>query len=135
MCKGKRNHSTKGTNDDRNSNCQRHADAQNHHPRTVRANRHHPQEDSPLPLSSWFVAIWQIANCKNGVSSCELARALGVTQKTSWFMLHRIRLAMRTGTFRKAFDDLARALARVPKREVVAAERRYERKKLKKKKS
>ena len=58
-------------------------------------------EDSPLPLSSWFVAVWLIANTKNGTSSCELARALGVTQKTAWFMLHRIRLAMRTGTFRK----------------------------------
>src|SRR5581483_3855415 len=58
-------------------------------------------EDSPLPLSSWFVAVWSIANAKNGVSSCELARALGVTQKTAWFMLHRVRLAMRTGTFQK----------------------------------
>jgi transposase-like protein len=58
-------------------------------------------EDSPLPLSSWFVAVWMIANTKNGTSSCELARHLGVTQKTAWFMLHRIRLAMRTGTFRK----------------------------------
>jgi transposase-like protein len=58
-------------------------------------------EDSPLPLSSWFVAVWLIANTKNGTSSCELARALGVTQKTAWFMLHRIRLAMRTGSFRK----------------------------------
>jgi transposase-like protein len=58
-------------------------------------------EDSPLPLSSWFVAVWLIANTKNGTSSCELARALGVTQKTAWFMLHRIRVAMRTGSFRK----------------------------------
>lgn len=52
-------------------------------------------EDSPLPLSSWFVAVWSIANAKNGISSCELGRALGVTQKTAWFMLHRIRLAKR----------------------------------------
>lgn len=51
-------------------------------------------EDSPLPLSSWFVAVWCIANAKNGISSCELARALGVRQPTAWFMLHRIRLAM-----------------------------------------
>jgi transposase-like protein len=58
-------------------------------------------EDSPLSLDKWFVAIWQIANCKNGVSSYELARALGVTQKTAWFMLHRIRLAMQTGSFIK----------------------------------
>jgi len=58
-------------------------------------------EDSPLPLSSWFVAVWCIANAKNGISSYELSRALGTTQKTAWFMLHRVRLAMRTGTFRK----------------------------------
>ena len=58
-------------------------------------------EDSPLPLSSWFVAVWSIANAKNGISPCELGRALGVTQKSAWYMLHRIRLAMRTRTFRK----------------------------------
>jgi transposase-like protein len=61
-------------------------------------------EDSPLPFSSWFVAVWCIANAKNGISSCELARALGVTQKTAWFMLHRIRLAMKTPTLRKLHD-------------------------------
>ena len=54
-----------------------------------------------MPLSQWFVAVWCIANAKNGISSCELGRALGVTQKTAWFMLHRIRLAMQTPTFRK----------------------------------
>jgi transposase-like protein len=58
-------------------------------------------EDSPLGLDKWFTAVWLIANAKNGTSSCELARAIGVTQKTAWFMLHRIRLAMRLGTFRK----------------------------------
>jgi transposase-like protein len=58
-------------------------------------------EDSPLGLDKWFVAIWAIANAKNGISSHELARALGTTQKTAWFMLHRIREAMKTGTFRK----------------------------------
>jgi len=57
-------------------------------------------EDSPLPLDKWFVAVWLVANCKNGISSYELARAVGVTQPTAWFMLHRIRLAMETGTFR-----------------------------------
>lgn len=57
-------------------------------------------EDSPLPLDKWFVATWMIANCKNGVSTYELARAIGVTQKTAWFMLHRIRLAMESDTFR-----------------------------------
>src|SRR6266851_5595425 len=51
-------------------------------------------EDSPIPLKSWMLAIWQISNCKNGISSYELARALGVTQKTAWFLNHRIRLAM-----------------------------------------
>jgi transposase-like protein len=65
-------------------------------------------EDSPLPLSHWFVAVWCIANAKNGISSCELARALGVTQKSAWFMLHRIRLAMRTPTFRR-FRDVVEA--------------------------
>lgn len=58
-------------------------------------------EDSPLSLDKWFVAIWSIANCKNGISSYELARAIGVTQKTGWHMLHRIRLAMKTGSFSK----------------------------------
>ncbi len=58
-------------------------------------------EDSPLGLDKWFVAVWCIANAKNGISSCELARALGVTQKSAWFMLHRIRLAMKAGGFEK----------------------------------
>ena len=58
-------------------------------------------EDSPLPLEKWFPAVWLIANAKNGVSSHEVGRALGVTQKTAWFMLHRIRLAMKAGTFEK----------------------------------
>lgn len=60
-------------------------------------------EDSPLGLDKWFVAVWSIANAKNGISSCELGRALGVQQRTAWFMLHRIRLAMRTRSFSK-FD-------------------------------
>ena len=51
-------------------------------------------EDSPLGLDKWFVAVWAIANCKNGISSHELARAIGVQQKSAWFMLHRIRKAM-----------------------------------------
>jgi len=56
-------------------------------------------EDSPIGLDKWLAAIWLIANDKNGVSSYELHRALGVTQKTAWFMLHRIRLAMRDESF------------------------------------
>lgn len=51
-------------------------------------------EDSPLGLNKWLPAVWMIANCKNGVSSWEVHRAIGVTQKTAWFMLHRVRLAM-----------------------------------------
>ena len=51
-------------------------------------------EDSPLGLDKWLPAVWMIANCKNGVSSHELGRSIGVTQKTAWFMLQRIRLAM-----------------------------------------
>jgi transposase-like protein len=58
-------------------------------------------EDSPIPLDKWLIAIWMIANCKNGVSSYEVGRALGVTQKSAWFMLHRIRLAMQSKTFMK----------------------------------
>lgn len=58
-------------------------------------------EESPLGLDKWFVAAWCIANAKNGISSLELSRALGVTQKTAWFMLHRIREAMKTRTARK----------------------------------
>lgn len=53
-------------------------------------------EDSPLGLDKWLPAVWMIANMKNGVSSHELARSLGVTQKTAWFMLQRIRLAMQS---------------------------------------
>lgn len=63
-------------------------------------------EDSPIGLDKWFVAMWMIANCKNGVSSYEIGRAIGVTQKTAWFMLHRIRLAMQTKSFRKFAGDV-----------------------------
>src|SRR6267142_2187835 len=51
-------------------------------------------EDSPIGLDKWLAAMWLIVNCKNGVSSYEIHRALGVTQKTAWFMDHRIRLAL-----------------------------------------
>lgn len=54
-------------------------------------------EDSPLGLDKWFVAVWSIANCRNGISSHELGRALGVTQKTAWFMRHRIRQGIQGG--------------------------------------
>jgi transposase-like protein len=52
-------------------------------------------EDSAIPLQKWLSTVWFLVNCKNGISSYELSRALGVTQKTAWFMLHRVRLAMR----------------------------------------
>jgi len=58
-------------------------------------------EDSALGLDKWLPAFWMIINAKNGISSCELARALGVTQKTAWFMLHRIRLAIQDGSIGK----------------------------------
>jgi transposase-like protein len=58
-------------------------------------------EDSPLGLDKWFAAMWMIAAAKNGISSYEIHRAIGVTQKTAWFMLHRIRLAMQTKSFNK----------------------------------
>ena len=63
-------------------------------------------EDSPLGLDKWLVAGWLLANCKNGISSYEIARHLGVTQKTSWFMMHRLRQAMRTGTFEKLSGEV-----------------------------
>jgi transposase-like protein len=67
-------------------------------------------EDSPLSLDKWMAAIWLIANCKNGVSSCEIARDLGITQKSAWFMMHRIRLAMHTGSFMAKFGGEGNAV-------------------------
>ena len=51
-------------------------------------------EDSAIPLDKWMTATWLVTNCKNGISSYEIARDVKVTQKSAWFMLHRIRLAM-----------------------------------------
>ena len=56
-------------------------------------------EDSPLGLEKWLPALWLVVNCKNGISSTELARDLGVTQKTAWFMAHRLRFALTEGGF------------------------------------
>jgi transposase-like protein len=56
-------------------------------------------EDSPIPLDKWMMATWLITNCKNGVSSYEIARDVQVTQKSAWFMLHRVRLAMQDDFF------------------------------------
>jgi transposase-like protein len=55
-------------------------------------------EDSPIGLDKWMVAFWLLANCKNGISSYELGKALGVRQNSAWFMLHRIREAMKDET-------------------------------------
>lgn len=56
-------------------------------------------EESLLGMDKWFVAVWCITNAKNGISSCEVARAIKVTQKSAWFMLHRVRHAMNCGSF------------------------------------
>jgi transposase-like protein len=63
-------------------------------------------EDSPIALEKWLPAVWMLLNCKNGISSWELHRALGVTQKTAWFMLHRIRLAAQNKTFNKLAGEV-----------------------------
>jgi transposase-like protein len=63
-------------------------------------------EDSPLGFDKWLPAVWLIANSKNGISSHELARSLGITQKSAWFMLHRIRLAMQAGSFDKLSGEV-----------------------------
>ena len=51
-------------------------------------------EDSPIALNKWLVALWMMVNCRNGVSSYEVHRAVGITQKSAWFVLHRFRLAL-----------------------------------------
>jgi transposase-like protein len=56
-------------------------------------------EDSPIGLEKWLPALWLVVNAKNGISSCELARSLGVTQKSAWFMAHRLRYALKDGGF------------------------------------
>jgi transposase-like protein len=63
-------------------------------------------EDSPIGLDKWLPAIWMICGCKNGVSSYEIARGLGVSQKTAWFMLHRVRVAMKSGTLEKLSGEI-----------------------------
>jgi transposase-like protein len=56
-------------------------------------------EDSPIGLDKWLTAVWLIVNCKNGVSSYEVHQDLGITQKSAWFMDHRIRFALHQGSF------------------------------------
>lgn len=73
--------------------------------RTWKCSTHHPKrefsvkvgtifEDSPIGLDKWLTAVWMLTNCKNGISSYEIGRDLNVTQKSAWFMMHRIRLAL-----------------------------------------
>ncbi len=63
-------------------------------------------EDSPLGLDKWLAALWLLVNCKNGVSSCEIARDIDITQKSAWFMLHRLRFALHHGSFDKLSGEL-----------------------------
>jgi transposase-like protein len=63
-------------------------------------------EDSPLGLDKWLAALWLVVNCKNGISSCEMARDLGVTQKTAWFMNHRLRCALNDSGFGKLAGEV-----------------------------
>ena len=58
-------------------------------------------EDSPISLDKWLTVMWQVVNCKNGISSYEVHRAIGITQKSAWFMDHRIRLALTMGAINK----------------------------------
>jgi transposase-like protein len=58
-------------------------------------------EDSPLALDKWLIALWMLVNCRNGISSYEIGRALGISQKSGWFMLHRLRYALKSGTIVK----------------------------------
>jgi transposase-like zinc ribbon protein/ISXO2 transposase-like protein len=63
-------------------------------------------EDSPLDLYKWLTAMWQIVNCKNGISSYEVHRAIGITQKSAWFMNHRIRYALGLSSIDKLSDEV-----------------------------
>jgi transposase-like protein len=58
-------------------------------------------EDSPIPLDKWLIALWMLVNCKNGISSYEVGRDLGITQKSAWFVLQRLRLALQNGSVNK----------------------------------
>src|SRR5580700_1496217 len=63
-------------------------------------------EDSPIGLDKWLMAMWQIVNSKNGISSYEVKRAIGITQKSAWFLDHRIRLALTEGSFEKMSGEI-----------------------------
>lgn len=85
--------------------------------RTWKCSTHHPKrefsvkvgtifEDSPISLDKWLTATWMLTNCKNGISSYEISRALEITQKSAWFMLHRIRLALQDENFGKLGGEI-----------------------------
>src|SRR5438445_5393918 len=63
-------------------------------------------EDSPLGMDKWMTAFWLLVNCKNGISSYELGRDLGIMQRSAWFMLHRLRLALQEGSFTKMSGEV-----------------------------
>lgn len=63
-------------------------------------------EDSAIGLDKWLMAMWLLANAKNGISSYELHRGIGITQKSAWFVLHRVRLAMQNGSLEKLSGDI-----------------------------
>lgn len=63
-------------------------------------------EESPIGFDKWLPAMWMLSADRNGVSSCEIARALGITQKSAWFMLHRLRVCMMTHTFDKLVGEV-----------------------------
>src|SRR5258708_39010146 len=62
--------------------------------------------ESPIGIEKWLTAMWLVSNCRNGVSSYEIARDLGLTQKSAWFMLHRIREAMQDKTATKLVGEV-----------------------------
>jgi transposase-like protein len=63
-------------------------------------------EDSPIGMDKWMMAVWMVVNCKNGVSSYEIARDLGITQKSAWFLDHRVRRALQEGSFEKLSGEV-----------------------------
>ena len=79
-------------------------------------------EDSPLGLDKWLAAMRQVVNCKNGVSSYEVHRAIGVTQKTAWFMDHRIRHALTMGTINKLSGQIEAKVVPNRKKKALQAE-------------
>jgi transposase-like protein len=63
-------------------------------------------EDSPLGMDKWMLAVWLIVSCKNGISSYEIASHLGITQKSAWHLMHRVRKAMSSGSFSKLSGEV-----------------------------